>query len=276
MAKKLSAEDSSRLDRALASWQDWRVVPSSQPEIQGQLGGDSNLSFLLGDGASQWVLRLNNPLTDTGISRDNELLAIQAASQAGFAPAPIYQSNEFIVTPFIAGAELSLDDLPQIGMLFRRVHALPVRLKPIDLLRHLTNYYEKANPDPRLDDCYLRVVEMYPQQAMDLKPCHNDCLLPNIIAAQQGLMLIDWEYAAAADPAYDLAVFTATYGVKEARLESLLSAYGVEDVREVQDLIARIKYFEKYYRLIEILWWGLRGQNMSVPLDVMLQEFSDS
>lgn len=266
MVKKLSAEDRSRLERALSSWERWRPVPANLPELVRQLGGDSNLSYLVSDGAMYWVLRLNNPITDSGIDRGNERLALLAAHEAGIAPMPSFQSSELLVTPFVRGQQATLDDLPRIGALFSQIHALPVNLEPIDLRQHLHNYYEMASPDPVLRDCYRRVVQLYPEDAVHLKPCHNDCLLPNIIESEQGTTVIDWEYAAAADPAYDLAVFSGTYGLGREGLLRLLAGYGGAGGVELEGLFSRVRYFEKYYRLIEILWWGLRGREMEAEL----------
>lgn len=271
MAKKLSAEDRPRLERALASWESWRPMPAKPPQVVDQLGGDSNRSFVVSDGASRWVLRLNNPLTDSGINRDNERLALLAAQEAGISP-PSFQTGEFLVTPFVSGGQATLENLGSIGVLFSCIHAMPVQLEPIDLLRHLGNYYERANPDPLLHECYQRVVLLYPPSEVELKPCHNDCLLPNIIESEEGLRVIDWEYAAAADPAFDIAVFSRTYGLDRAGLELLLSGYGSRNVAETEGLLTRIRYFEKYYRLIELLWWGLRGRDRREDLEVLARE----
>lgn len=267
MVKKLSAEERNRLKQALASWESWREGPELLPEVITQLGGDSNLSFVVSDGSGRWVLRLNNPLRDIGINRDNERLALQAAHEAGISPLPNFHSSEVLVTPFLAGQQASLENLPQIGGLFYRIHSLPITLTPINLLQHLKNYYQKATPEPLLKDCYQHIVDLYPTEIVDLKPCHSDCLLPNMIALEHGLTIVDWEYAAAADPAYDLAVFSATYDLNQAQLRLLLSAYDPDSLLDAERLLPRIEYYEKYYRLIEILWWSIRHRPMKAQLE---------
>lgn len=262
MVKKLSAEERFRLKQALASWESWKEGPERLPQVITQLGGDSNLSFVVSDGSRDWVLRINNPLRDIGINRDNERLALQAAHGAGISPLPNFYTSEVLVTPFLAGQQASLENLPQIGGLFYRIHSLPITLTPINLLQHLKNYYEKATPEPNLKDCYQHIVDLYPTEIVDLKPCHNDCLLPNMIESEHGLTIIDWEYAAAADPAYDFAVFSSTYELSQAQLRLLLSAYDPDSILDAESLISRIEYYEKYYRLIEILWWNIRHQPM--------------
>lgn len=271
MAKKLSAEDRSRLRQALGSWEGWRPVPKKQPEVITQLGGDSNLSFVVSDGLMRWVLRLNNPRSDLGINRDNERLALQAAHVVGISPLPNFDSNEVLVTPFITGQQARLENLLQIGALFGQIHSLVIELAPIDLKQHLKNYYEKVTPEPLLKDCYQHIVDLYPEGSVNLKPCHNDCLLPNMIESQHGFYIIDWEYAAAADPAYDLAVFSSTYKLNQAQLRSLLSAYDPDNVLDTESLVSRIEYYEKYYRLIEILWWNMRGRSPGIELEALAE-----
>lgn len=269
MVEKLSAEDRGRLNQALASWESWSPAPSSLPKLVTQLGGDSNLSFVVSDGIGQWVLRLNNQFQDSGINRSNEWAALQAASKAGISPLPNFHNSEVLLTPFIVGKQATLVDLSDIGRLFSRIHSLDVELAPIDLLEHLNNYYEKAEANSLLRECHQHIVDFYPQEIVELKPCHNDCLLPNMIRSEQGLQLLDWEYAAAVDPAYDLAVFSAAYGLDEGQLGVLLAGYGQEGVLDVESLKGRISYFEKYYCLVEVLWYGLRGRDMGVELGVL-------
>tara|TARA_B110000858_G_scaffold135140_1_gene153683 strand:- start:5146 stop:5973 length:828 start_codon:yes stop_codon:yes gene_type:complete len=267
MAKKLSAEDRLRLTQALASWESWREGPKQLPEVITRLGGESNLSFVVSDGAMRWVLRLNNPQRDIGINRDNERLALEAAHGAGISPLPSFHGSEVLVTPLLVGPQAALENLSQIGGLFSRIHSLAIELAPIDLLQHLKNYYEQVTAEPLLRDCYQHIVALYPKENVEFKPCHNDCLLENMIESKNGLCVIDWEYAAAADPAYDLAVFSSSYGLSRARMDLLLSAYDSESNLQLASLMARIEYYEKYYRLIEILWWRIRGQRMEGRLE---------
>lgn len=271
MVKKLSAEDRNRLTGALACWESWREGPELPPELITQLGGDSNLSFVVSDGSGLWVLRLNNPQKDIGINRDNERVALAAAHADGISPMPSFHSGEVLVTPFLAGQQATLEKLSEIGGLFSRIHSLAIELAPIDLLRHLKCYYESATPEPLLTDCYQHIVDIYPEENIESKPCHNDCLLPNIIESGQGLNVIDWEYAAAADPAYDIAVFSATYGLSGEQLRLLFSAYDPDGVLDGESLMSRINYYEKYYRLIEILWWGIRDRRMEGRLEALAQ-----
>jgi thiamine kinase len=271
MVKKLSAEDRNRLKQALGSWERWRPVPKVLPEVITQLGGDSNLSFIVSDGLMRWVLRLNNPLRDVGINRDNERVALQAAHAAGISPLPNFHTSDVLVTPLLTGQQARLENLPQIGVLFSQIHSLAIELTPINLIQHLKNYYEKAAPEPLLKDCYQHILDLYPKESVDLKPCHNDCLLPNMIESEHGLYIIDWEYAAAADPAYDLAVFSSTYELNQTQLRSLLSVYDPGSVLDTESQMSRIKYYEKYYRLIEILWWSVRGRSMEAELEALAE-----
>lgn len=275
MAKKLSAEDRLRLERALSSWESWRDGPRQLPELISQLDGESNHSFVVSEGARSWVLRLNNPKQDSGINRDNERLALEAAYEAGISPLPSFYGDEALVTPLLSGPQATLENLSAVGDLFFRVHSLTVDLLPLDLLQHLKNYYERTTPEPLLNDCYQQIVDLYPKESIELKPCHNDCLLPNMINSEKGLFLIDWEYAAATDPAYDLAVFSSTYNLDRERKNVLLSAYALDGNFQTEGLLARIEYFEKYYRLIEMLWWDVRGQRMEGRLESLAQDLAN-
>jgi thiamine kinase len=269
MVEKLSAENRDRLARALNSWETWSPKPQGLPKVISVLGGESNHSFVVSDGSARWVLRLNNQITDSGINRDNERLAMLAAQEVGISPAACVIDEDVLVTPLLAGEHATLDDLSPIGELFGRIHSMTVELEPIELLQHLSDYYEKATPDSMVDECYQRIVTLHPKEIVEAQPCHNDLLLPNLILSDNGLQAIDWEYAAAADPAYDLAVFTSTYELSAEQLQSLLAAYGPGGSVDMQSIASRIKYYEYFYRLIEILWWRLRDRPMREELKIL-------
>jgi thiamine kinase-like enzyme len=88
--------------------------------------------------------------------------------------------------------------------------------------------------------------------------CHQDLLFENMIRTASGIVVVDWEYARLADPAYDLAVFTTTYSVNDHQRKMLLDAYRSTD----SGLPERILYYEKVYALIEILWWQIKGRRL--------------
>lgn len=279
MAENLSQLDSQRLDVALATWPQWQPGPARRPRIMSRLGGESNDSFLVSDGSERWALRLNAAGTVLGVDRQNESAAHCAAAHAGIAPTVVYFTLEFLVTPFIAGAQACLSDLSDIGTLLSRVHELPVDLPALNPLAYLRENLQVdlialANDSNHqrtlLDDCACWLENNYPSEGIIFTPSHNDCLLANMIKSESGLMLIDWEYACGMDPAFDLAAVCASSKLSEAQRSQLLQGYGVGKIDT--DFLKRLRYYLYYYQLIEILWWRRRGKKNAEQLGALARE----
>ncbi len=281
MIKKLSPDSRDRLNQVLSTWRQWNNPPASTPILIGRLGGHTNESYHVGDLTNEWVVRLNVSKPDGGISRSNEILAIEAANAEGIAPDIAFHNDQTLVLKYLRGDKPTGDDLPAIGNLFSQIHSLHADIKPMDLSQHLGRYYHEAAPDPDISNCFSRFNQLIqPGQATQVL-CHQDATLDNLIKChvesgkpghpQSGqedrIFIIDWEYTHLSDPAYDLAVFSYTTGLNEAQKVIFLDNYK----REENDLLDRVNYYESYYALIEILWWFNRGQKLDEKISDLNQ-----
>lgn len=258
MAKKLPAGVHHGLSSALSTWRDWTSRPVTKPYVVAQLGGETNLSFRVSDGKSDWVIRLSSDLADDGRDLASELGAHQAACKMGIAPAITFSGNDFLVTEFKEGSKPGLEDLSQIGELFSRIHSLEIEIRPLDLTRHLQTYFDQASADPAITRCFDLLQAIPPQPGGHKVLCHHDLTLDNMIKTNSGLVAIDWEYCALSDPAFDLAVFTHTQKLDDDQMLRLLDQYhGNSD-----GLQRSVRYYELVYGMIEILWWRIRGNKL--------------
>ena len=275
MAENHSQLDRQRLDAALALWPQWHPRPARKPQMMSRLGGESNVSFLVSDGAQQWALRLNAEGPSLGVNRQSERAAHSAAAQAGLAPSVVYSSAGVLVTRFIAGEAVSLTRLSDIGRLLARVHELQVELptlKPLDYLQEnlLAARHAHGQANSKLiEHCAQWLKQHLPNEPITTVPCHNDCLLANLVSVDKVLQLIDWEYAAAMDPAFELAVVCAGNTLNEAQKTQLLQGYGLEKIDT--QFLQRLHYYQAYYRLLEILWWLRRGSSQKAQLDRLVR-----
>lgn len=262
MAKKLSPDISHSLNHALSSWLDWTKKPLTKPVLSSQLGGQSNHSFMVSDGISNWVIRLNSSIADEGRDLQNEVKAHQAACRAGIAPSIVYFNSDFLITEFLEGNKPGMADLPEIGQLFSLIHSIDVDVRPLDLMNHLETYFMQAKPDLKVTRCFNRLLAVPSMDATDRVLCHQDLTFENMIRTQKGIVTIDWEYASLSDPAFDLAVFTYTHNLDEKQRLQLLGHYDGNDA----NLSRRIRYFEMIYAMIEILWWQIRGHRLDAQI----------
>lgn len=252
----------SRLKASLDTWPSWDADLAARPVVVAELNGLSNTSYLIANNNLKLVLRLNSPSAGFGVDRALERTILQGLQEAPFAPTLIHHDEhiDFVVTEYVNGSEIRPEDidghLEDIARLFGKIHASPVdmtsRLDPMEQARY---YYEQlADTNTQsLSWCYHALESL----AIPLSPnpclCHNDLLLENIVKCDTGLVALDWEYANAGDPAFDLAVFIESYQLDKKAQRRFLKAYPGP-----AESIHQINNYRLLYRLIEILWWMLR------------------
>ncbi len=182
------------------------------------LAGLTNRSWRLTEGERDFVLRAPGASSQRYLSRAQEFHNAAIAADLGIAPALLYADAETGVTlqPFLADARaLEPEDFAapeiarEIGALLARLHrsgrafqgemrAFPIidtylGLAADDRLRHL-----RVRAEP------IRVaLEAHP---VALVPSHIDPNPANFLLRADGtLLLIDWEFSAMCDPAWDIA-----------------------------------------------------------------------
>jgi thiamine kinase-like enzyme len=198
-------------------------------------GGITNRNYRVSFVGQDCVVRL--PGKDTallGISREAERAANERASALGLAPAVVVAGEDYLVTAYVEGqpSEPGTLDIEGVAAALRAFHnsglELPVRFWV-----------------PELMDGYARVVHerggtLPPQYAgaqrlageigerlplADPVPCHNDLLPSNVLRTDDGVMLVDWEYAGMGHRMFDLGNLAVNAQLDEAAEIRLLTAY---------------------------------------------------
>lgn len=167
------------------------------------------------------------------IDRQQERQALSIAEAAGLHPQIHYHSadgqqlvlawcDEPAWSPayFSSSAGISL-----LGQLVARVHALPARLKALDLsdyLQRFINSLPSLPADLRRHVCRLQMM-LNALPARPLVLCHNDINPANLLGTKP--WLIDWEYAAMGDAAFELAVISRAGQFNDSQLHQLVVTY---------------------------------------------------
>ena len=166
---------------------------------------------------------------------------LERATQSGLAPPLIYHDAErVLISRWVAGQVWSAQvaSLPQhiaeMARLLRRVHALPLASKAnlmgprywIERYSALLLRDAQRPLDPALSAAaagYLRELEELPRTAGVV--CHGDLHALNVLRCDQGLMLLDWEYAHVSEPLWDLAGWCANNDFESETQRELLGQY---------------------------------------------------
>lgn len=222
-------------------------------------GGATNDNYCAASTQGSYFVRIGNEATKIlGANIENEAACTSVAMQAGLAPPIILFSPEkkVLVTTFIPSQKsVDLRDphtLSQVVGQIKKLHALkeefPQKFSPFQALRGY--YMQLQRQSVSLDfDCLalLEKLEKLIPSPHRLAPCHLDLHHANLIDDGQKVWLIDWEYAAMADPLLDLAVLAATEHFSDEEMAHLLALYD-----PTQDFTSLY-----LYRILADLRWGL-------------------
>jgi len=240
-------------------------------------GGTVNTNFRVDTRAGRFVLRLHAAESGLlGANHEREAQLQRAAAQCGVAPPLIYADTAqgFMITKYIAGRVWEAADLGRPEALLRlaaRLRALhriaPPAVAAFDLGALLRAYCARLAEVAPAERALL--ASLLQQSEATLALCksggrrativHNDLHHSNLIEADQ-LYLIDWEYAAVADPIFDLACVLAYYPHAQPHAQDLLDAAGLAKEASAAVLSAASSLFV----LLSFLWYRLRRLTRAV------------
>ena len=246
-------------------------------------GGITNRNFLVEapDLSERYVIRMGG--TDThllGISREAEQAATTAAASVGVGPDVVafIRPEGYLLTRFITGSPVSLDQIRQPAMLqrvadaLRRIHGGPaipgifVPLRIVEGYRALAA--DRGVPIPpayeRAREAGRRIERALLASPLDPLPCHNDLLNANFIDEGDRLRIVDWEYAGMGDPFFDLGNFSVNHELPSEADEALLRAYEGQ-VRPAR--LARLSLMRVVSDFREAMWSVLQQGISNLDFD---------
>lgn len=209
-------------------------IPKYDPNIVkinpisgGLEGGVSNYNYKISLSDQKYFMRVScGDAALLGIDRPAEVVALQYTSEAGIAPPIIYFDSQakVIITQFIESEPnpFTLKDEQKVQAFIsslKRLHELDVQLpivfSPYQTLKKYylqllelnhsfpIEFYEVVLP-------FCDKIEAKLGPFKELCPCHLDLHPGNLLYDGNKTWLIDWEYAAMADPLFDIAVMSST------------------------------------------------------------------
>jgi thiamine kinase-like enzyme len=243
------------LDRLSGKEPGWVVTP---------LAGLTNRSFLLRRDEDRAVLRLPGPGTERYIDRRAELHNHEVAAGLGIAPPILLADPDCLVTRYVDGAQglapESFRDpsvIAAVGRLLARLHRSGcVFQSRMELFPKVDQYLALAGVEAPAALLQLR-DRAEPARAtlaahpVAWVPSHIDPSPANFLLGRQGLFLIDWEYSAMCEPAWDLAGLAIEARLDETQRRQLLDAY---DAGDRERLAIRVELFRTLLHLVAASW----------------------
>ncbi|HXC07341.1 MAG TPA: choline/ethanolamine kinase family protein [Steroidobacteraceae bacterium] len=243
-----------------------RHVPGGGPPIIHRLGkGLINETYRVVRDGESFALRVAaaNP-HHLGVDREWEGRLLGAAVAADLAPAIVYcdPRHGILVTRWVEAVPWSPSEvrrgpgIERIAELLRRIHALPMPA-PARLMspESWIDYYSGATPHAgaalrKAATAQLAALAALP--GADTAVCHSDLHVQNLIDRGDSLVLLDWEYAHASDPLWDLAGWSANNDFEPELRHELLARYTGRPPTRGESL--RLERMGWLYDYVCLLW----------------------
>lgn len=200
---------------------------------QGQLtplsGGTTNRSWQLTTDSGRYWLRLGCEAPERlGINRHQELIAHRLAAQLGLAPAIRFAKPKhgILLLDWLSEPDWSREpgDMSRLIPRLVQLHQLQPRWPTFDFHAHAQGYLKQLAP---LSAELSSFTHYFMRPALNLSfsavLCHQDLNVTNLMGARP--WLIDWEYAALSDGAFELAVLADSLGFEEEQAQAFIAHY---------------------------------------------------
>ncbi len=204
---------------------------SEKTRVEILTGGLSNSSWRITIDKNDYALRIGSQ-TRAAILREVDIWRLAAAS--ALAPELYYvdADNGLIVSRWAEGDTWSTDDLdlvrlPVLGMALSQLHELEFSAQSMDFNECAESYCQRLDgPMLSLGKVWFAEMDRLLNElaSSESRLCHNDLVAENMIYGSQ-LVFVDWEYAMANDPFFDLAVVCAHHCLDATATSVLLESY---------------------------------------------------
>jgi len=253
------------------------LIPDLRSPVVGSVlaTGATSSSFKVTDGDESYVLRLaftDAPAELPGVVA--EFAVLEQAAAAGLTPPPVFADAErgVLLRQFVPGQVLPLKYLrdqywlSELGRLFAKLHSIETGVPEWDPVAAVGAYSAEL-ADTEFGERTAQIAEQAAATLSGLSPlassylCHNDPVHSNMLVTESGkLQLIDWEFAAAGDPCFDLAVIVRHHNLAAEHENALITAWvaasrdsGGEPL-DKDAVHTRVVVWKRYYQALLTLW----------------------
>jgi thiamine kinase-like enzyme len=213
------------LQQTLANWRQWNTGRSdltAQPTLVRELsGGRTNRSFLVAQDDFKAVVRINALNgASLGIDRQREGLILELLQSTGAVPKMLYRTDQVLVSVFHEGRpwdeqdSCSTEQMAALNLLLQRIQDVEItQLQRRNYVQYCQAYIDQLGSAFAVEG--LQQTILTAAAAIDAGDwpaviCHHDLVPENILVTADGLIVLDWEYAALGHPALDALRFHET------------------------------------------------------------------
>lgn len=241
----------------------------AQPAINSDpilLPGLSGNSWLHHAEQVRQVIRYQ-PINTPYVNRQREFRILHKLAASQLAVPPLSLDHGQLTVAWLAGTPLDAEQFhptnPQLMTLITSLHHQPRFGYPLSLSKLVARYWQLCRQrNPLWLKQLQRLRRKGEPRPLRLVPLHMDIHPGNIIQTEQGLRLIDWEYAADGCLAVELATLCQQYPQDAAEWQRLYSAKMQLPLALVSRQVAR---WLPWVQLLQASWYQLKAEQTGQP-----------
>jgi len=262
---RMSWSEACQLDRSLLSLEHFFSIPPDY--AQTLTGGLTNRCWkvVTSDGQA-YVWRPNTPITKAfSISRFQEYQILAAIESTGIAPHAVYINDQGLLVSWVEGESLTqglpFESLLKTMVAIHDIDTQRVPVAPFNFTARVDHYWmlleEQYKVEPYLS-LYNRWRSSPSLANVGHTLCHFDLAGYNMVKTEQGNKVIDWEYAAIADPRLDLTLSIDVTGEKP--LDAVFRYCKLRGIEGVDDWVEGVMAWQPRAIMMAMLWYLLAHQ----------------
>ncbi len=262
---RMSWQEACSLDPTLKSVAHYFSFP---PEYAQTLtGGLTNRCWkIVCQQGRSYVWRPTTPITKAfSISRFQEYQILKAICDTHIGPMPIYINDQGLLVDWVEGESLAsginFDSLLKVQAKIHTIDTTKIPVVPFSFLARVDHYWLQIKPDlksPEFEKIYRDWRNPPSLASVGYSLCHFDLAGYNMVKTEQGLKVIDWEYASIADPRMDLALSIDV--AEEAPLEAIARYCQLRELEQIDDWIDGVRAWLPRTTMMGMLWYLLAYQ----------------
>ncbi|ARV72113.1 thiamine kinase [Vibrio campbellii] len=232
-------------------------------KVQTVTGGLTNRCWRLesSEGLAYVWRPTSNVCNAFAISRHNEYQVLNAIASLNLGPKPVFVHEQGLLVEWVLGETLTksgidIEELLPIAATIHEYSATSIPLVPFSYLSRIDHYWLELGGKYVGTEFEMLYRKWRSEPSVDQIPaalCHFDLGCYNLVRGQDGVKVIDWEYAGLADPRLDL---TLILQLADVPIEDGVVRYC--QVRQIEDVdlwLEGVQAWMPRTRMMAMLWY---------------------
>ncbi|WP_039958150.1 phosphotransferase [Vibrio sinaloensis] len=262
---RMSWQEACQLDSSLISLDHFFSMPPDY--AQTLTGGLTNRCWkIVAYDGHAYVWRPNTPITKAfSISRFQEYQILSAIEDSHLSPAAVYINDQGLLVDWIEGDslrdQLSIDSLLKTMAKIHELDTGRIPVAPFNYTARVDHYWMLLREEfkvAKYEDIYRQWRKAPALADVGSTLCHFDLAGYNMVHTPEGNKVIDWEYAAIADPRLDLTLSIDVMAEKP--LEAVYRYCQLRQIEGVDDWVEGVMAWKPRATMMAMLWYLLAYQ----------------